>query len=226
MLAPPELRKVHPLGKSPVVTIQAPGTSEPTVLAESGFIFQYLCDHFGQGSTLVPNKWKDGQEGKLLGETEAWMRYTYLLHYTEVRSNAGATRKLTFSEALKGNQVPFFIRPVSSMLANKVISMFVYPNIKKHLGFLETQLETSGGEFLTGPDFTAADILMSYPLLAGRSAFDGLGEFAKGTAKESFPKVYAYMERLEAQEGWKRAVQKTKDFDGGNFSLVPTPREG
>lgn len=140
-----------------------------------------------------------------------------------MRSNAGAIHRLTFSEALKGNQVPFYIRPVSSMLADKVISMFVYPNIKKHLGFLETQLETSGGDFLTGPDFTAADILMSYPLLAGRSAFDSLGEFAKGTAKENFPKVYAYMERLEAQEGWKRAVQKTKDFDDGNFSIVPTP---
>lgn len=83
MLAPPELEKVHPLGKSPVITVTAPGSSEPVVLAESGFIFQYLCDHFAQGKTIVPKRWKDGQEGKVLGETEAWMRYSYLLHYAE-----------------------------------------------------------------------------------------------------------------------------------------------
>ncbi|KAK7711470.1 bifunctional glutathione transferase/peroxidase [Diaporthe eres] len=83
MLAPPELEKVHPLGKSPVITVTAPGSSEPVVLAESGFIFQYLCDHFAQGKTIVPKRWKEGQEGKVLGETEAWMRYSYLLHYAE-----------------------------------------------------------------------------------------------------------------------------------------------
>lgn len=68
--------------------------------------------------------------------------------------------------------------------------MMVYPNVKKHLAFLEKQLETSGGDFLTGPHLTAADILMSYPLLAGKTGFDGMGKFARGTAKESFPKVY------------------------------------
>lgn len=83
MLAPPELEKVHPLGKSPVVTITAPGSAEPVVLAESAFIIQYLCDHFGQGKGLVPKRWQEGQEGKVLGETEAWMRYQYLLYYSE-----------------------------------------------------------------------------------------------------------------------------------------------
>lgn len=106
------------------------------------------------------------------------------------------------------------------MLANKLISMVVFPNIKKHLGFLEQQLETSSGDFLTGPDLTAADMIMSYPLLAGKTGFDSMGEFAKGTAKETFPKVYAYMDRLEAQEGWKKSVRKTEEFDG-EFSLVP-----
>lgn len=76
--------------------------------------------------------------------------------------------------------------------------MMVYPNVKRHLAFLEKQLETSGGDFLTGPHLTAADILMSYPLLAGKSGFDGMGKFAKGTAKESFPKVYEC--KFEAQD--------------------------
>ncbi len=83
MLAPPALRKIHPLGKSPVITVKAPGAAEPTVLAETGFIIQYLCDHFPKGKALVPQRWKDGQEGQVGGETEEWMRYQYLLHYIE-----------------------------------------------------------------------------------------------------------------------------------------------
>lgn len=93
--------------------------------------------------------------------------------------------------------MPFFVRPISSAIANRIIAMMVYPNIKKHLAFLEKQLETSGGDFLTGPHLTAADIMMSYPLLAGKSGFDGMGKFARGTAKESFPKVHEC--KLEAQ---------------------------
>lgn len=83
MLAPPELQKIHPLGKSPVIAITAPGSSEPVVLAESGFIFQYLTEHFTQNKNLAPTHWKEGQEGKLLGETDAWMRYQYFLQYSE-----------------------------------------------------------------------------------------------------------------------------------------------
>lgn len=83
MLAPPELKRLHPLGKSPLVSITSPGASEPIVLAESGFIVQYLCDHSPKGKALVPQRWKHGQEGQLGGETEGWMRYQYLLHYIE-----------------------------------------------------------------------------------------------------------------------------------------------
>lgn len=65
------------------VTVDIPGSTQTTVVAESGFIVQYLCDHFGQGKTLVPKRWKDGQEGKLGGETEEWLRYQYILYYSE-----------------------------------------------------------------------------------------------------------------------------------------------
>lgn len=83
MLAPPELKKIHPLGKSPTITITPPGASEDIVLAETGFIVKYLCEHFSNSKSLVPQRWKDGQEGKVGGETEGWMRYEYLLHYME-----------------------------------------------------------------------------------------------------------------------------------------------
>jgi glutathione S-transferase len=83
MLAPPELKKIHPLGKSPAITVTAPDAAEPIVLAETAFITQFLCDHFPKGKTLVPERWKDGKEGKVGGETDEWMRYQYLLYYIE-----------------------------------------------------------------------------------------------------------------------------------------------
>lgn len=81
MQAPPELKKVHPLGKSPVVTVNAPGRSEPIVLAESAVIFEFLVEYFAPH--LIPKKYQDGREGKVGGETEEWLRYRYFMHYAE-----------------------------------------------------------------------------------------------------------------------------------------------
>ena len=44
MLGPPELKKIHPLGKAPVIKIEAPTMSEPLIIAESGTMFEYCCD--------------------------------------------------------------------------------------------------------------------------------------------------------------------------------------
>lgn len=81
--APPELKAIHPLGKSPVIAIKPPGGGPDVVLAESGLITEYLTEHFGAGTTLAPTRWQEGKEGQVGGETEAWMRYKYLLHYCE-----------------------------------------------------------------------------------------------------------------------------------------------
>jgi glutathione S-transferase len=83
MLAPPELENVHPLGKSPVITITTEGAEKPVVLAESGFITQYLTENTAEGPRLMPTKWRAGKEGTLGGETEEWLRYQYFLHYCE-----------------------------------------------------------------------------------------------------------------------------------------------
>ena len=81
MLAPAELKEVHPLGKSPIVTVELEANSKPMVLAESGFIFEYLVDHFG--AWLAPKRYRDSRDGEVGGETEEWMRYRYYMHYAE-----------------------------------------------------------------------------------------------------------------------------------------------
>lgn len=82
MLAPPELKEVHPLGKSPAITVETPKSPKPLVLAESGVIMEYLCDHFG-GNKLVPKRYVEGNEGEIGGESEEWLRYRYFMHYVE-----------------------------------------------------------------------------------------------------------------------------------------------
>ncbi|KAL1592374.1 hypothetical protein SLS60_011453 [Paraconiothyrium brasiliense] len=71
--SPPELKQVHPLGKSPVITIEAPRLEEPLVLAESAAIVEYVSDHFGP--RLIPKRYPDGGDGLIGAETKEWLRF-------------------------------------------------------------------------------------------------------------------------------------------------------
>ena len=64
MLAPKELRRVHPLGKSPVIE------DDGKVFAETGLIVDYLVERYG--SDLAPAR-----------DAELFWRYKYWLHYAE-----------------------------------------------------------------------------------------------------------------------------------------------
>jgi glutathione S-transferase len=223
-LAPPELKKVHALGKSPVISVTPAGSTEPTVIAESAFIIEYLLDHFGNGSTLLPKRYKEGQEGKVGGETEEWLRFRYYMHYAEGSLMSLMLLALVvLSEALgiltahqfankrpdiKNSSVPFFIKPVTNGVASKIQSGFLGPNFKTHYTFLEGQLKTSpdNGQYLCGPNLTGADILLSFPLIAGK----GRSEMSK----EQYPKLCAYVDRLEAEPGYVKAAEKIKEIDG------------
>ncbi|KAI1082180.1 glutathione S-transferase [Whalleya microplaca] len=220
-LAPPELKKIHPLGKSPVISVTAPGSTEPVILAESGFITQYLSEHFGEGTTMMPKRWKDGQEGKAGGETTEWLRWQYLLHYVEGSLMPMLVMAMVMGR-IKGPAVPFFIRPITALVANQIFARMVFPNAKAHLGLLEQQLETSGGDYLCGPNLTSADVLLSFALITSKDQFETFGTWEGGGPKALYPKVFAYIDRLEAHSGYKRSVEKIKEIDtslGITFSL-------
>lgn len=214
-LAPPELAKIHPLGKSPVVSVTPAGSdAEPIVLAESGFMTQYLCEHLPEGQRLTPKRWRDGQEGKLGGETEGWMRYQYLLHYCEGSFMPILVMALIIGK-LQGPDVPFIVRPITSIVASRIFSMFIFPNARKHLALLDQQLATSpdGGKYLCGPELTAADILISFPLVAAKARFDDMGSWNGGSWRAEFPRVGKYLDLLEAQEGYKKSLAKIEEIE-------------
>jgi len=79
-MAPEELKKIHPLGKSPAVEIQIPN-NPPFVLAESGAIFEYFCENFGK--TLIPARTSPEMKGQVGVETEEFRRNRYFMHYAE-----------------------------------------------------------------------------------------------------------------------------------------------
>ncbi len=52
-LAPPELKQIHPLGKSPMIK------DGDKVVAESGFIIDYLIEKYGKDKNLKPTNADD-----------------------------------------------------------------------------------------------------------------------------------------------------------------------
>lgn len=153
-LAPPELRRVHPLGKSPVIT------DGGFTVAESGAILEYLVDRYGQGR-LKPT-----------GEQDL-LHYRYYLHFAEGSAMPPLLMKLVFNN-VKRAPMPFFVKPVARGIANKVLAGFVQPNIDAQLRFLESEL--AARPWFAGAEFSAADVQMSFPLEAAAArggAMDG-----------------------------------------------------
>ncbi|KAH8657684.1 glutathione S-transferase [Xylariales sp. PMI_506] len=231
--APPELKKIHPLGKSPVISIETPDSPKPMVLAESGVILEYLVDHFGAGSTLVPKRYRDGLEGQIGGETEAWMRYQYYMQYAEgsfmppiliqLLMNALRARQdplqlivwATPRVAIKQAPVPFFVRPLTGLVAGKVSSEFLAKELETHFKFFEDQLASApgGGPYLCGDILTTADIQMILPLQAAAS-LSIIG------ADDKYPKVVEYVKRLERSDAYMAAVRKVEELEGKPFVAV------
>lgn len=106
------------------------------------------------------------------------------------------------------------MRPITSIAANRILSIFVFPNAKKHLAMLEGMLETSGGRYLCGDGLLAADILMSFPLIAAKERWDDMGRFDGGSWAAQFPRVARYVALLEAEDGYRRSIARIEEIDG------------
>ena len=182
MLAPPELRAVHPLGKSPVITDDVSG--EVMTVAESGAIVEYLIDTYG------------ADELKPAAGTPERLRYTYWLHYAEGSAMPPLLMKLIFDKVEKA-PMPFFIRPIAKAISGKVKAAFIKPQLKTHLDFMEAELGKT--TWFAGNEFSGADIQMSFPLEAAAS---------RAGLNESRPHLMAYLKRIHARPAYKRALKK------------------
>jgi glutathione S-transferase len=152
MAAPAELRAVHPLGKSPVIT------DGDRVVAETGAIVEYLLETYGGGRMLPAAGTEDKQ------------RYTYWLHFAEGSAMPPLVMTLLFNEMPK--RMPALIRPVGRMIGKTVQTSYLAPQIERQLDLMEAELGRSA--WFAGAEITGADVMMSFPVEAAKSRA-GLG---------------------------------------------------
>ena len=185
MLAPPALRQVHPLGKSPVIT------DGDATIAESGAIIDYLVNVHG-GGRLKPAP-----------GTPAALRYTYWMHYAEGSAMPPLLMKLLF-DRVENARAPFFVKPFARMIARRTKSAFIEPQLRLHLDYMEAEL--AGSDWFAGPEFSAADVQMSFPLEAAtvRAGLDS-----------SRPRLRGFLDRIHARPAYQRALER-----GGKYDFV------
>ena len=183
--APKSLRDVHPLGKSPVIT------DGDVTVAESGAIIDYLVRTYAK-DTFSPNE-----------DTAEFRDYQYWMHFSEGSLMPPLLMRMLF-EKVKTSPMPFFIKPVAKMIADKVLSTFVNPEIKLNMGFVDDYLAKH--TWFAGENLSGADFQMSFPLEASVAA---------GAISNKFPNIHAYVKRFQAREGYLAALDKGGDYDYG-----------
>jgi glutathione S-transferase len=176
--APAELRQVHPLGKSPVIT------DDDITLAESGAIVEYLVQRYGDGRLRPPPGTPDA------------LRYLYWMHYAEGSLMPPLLLKLVF-DRIQQARMPFFARPVARVIAGKALQGFVMPEIARNLDYLEQELTVA--PWFTGDQFTAADIQMSFPLEAA---------VARGGLDSTRSRLMDFLERIHQRPAYARAMAR------------------
>lgn len=171
MLAPPGLRAVHPLGKSPL--IEDPGSQsgagQGRIVAESGAIVDYLVEK-AEGRLGPP------------ANRDSVLRYRQFLYYAE-----GSMMPPLFG-LLIVNRLGLLGRPAKK----PILKMF-----GRHLDWLETELE--GRDWFAGDEFTAADVMMSFPLEVARGRA-GLGA--------DHPNLMDWLERIHARPAYAAALKR------------------
>ncbi len=153
MMAPPAIKAVHPLGKSPLLT------DGGVTVAESGAIVEYLIERYGQGRlAFAPG-------------TAEQLRYRFWLHYAEGSLMPLLVMKLVLGEV--GKRAPLLIRPLAGLIVGGVNQAFIGPQLDLHLGYVDSELGKS--QWMAGDAFSAADIQMSFPLEAASVRAGGVG---------------------------------------------------
>jgi glutathione S-transferase len=184
-LAPASLKKVHPLGKSPVLS------DDDLTLAESAVILEYLARQYGEG-----------QWAPMPGDEDYWA-FSFWLHYAEGSLMPPLLLRLVF-ERVRTGPMPFFVRPIAKGIADKVDQAFINDQIRTHFGFVDKHL--SKHEWFAGERISIADIQMSFPLEAA---------VARGTISEKHPHIVAFVQRFQARPAYLRALEAGGDYDYG-----------
>ena len=105
-------------------------------------------------------------------------------------------------DRVKKAQVPFFVKPITKAVADKVLLEYVNPNINSLLDFIEASLK--GKKWFLGDQLSGADIQMSFPLET--SVFRGLID-------DHYHCIHSYVERIHQKPAYQAALKKGGKYD-------------
>ena len=176
MMAPRALKEIHPLGKSPVIT------ENGTTIAETGAIIDYLLETHGDGR-FIP---KPGTPERL--------RYTYWMHYAEGSAMTHLLLKLVFN-GIAAN-APGLMRGLVKAVMQAAEQRVADPQIALHVNYWDEELSKS--RWFAGEEFSAADIMMSFPLEAAASR----------AGARSRPMIASFLDRIHARPAYVAALKK------------------
>ena len=145
MLAPASLKKVHPLGKSPVVE------DNGLILAESGAILEYLQETYDTESRFKPL------------DPAHKVQYRFWLHYAEGSLMPLLLMKLILA-SLGKPPIPFGLRALGSVLGQGVQKTWLNRQLETHARYIESHLAENS--WFAGDALSMADIQMSFPIFA------------------------------------------------------------
>ena len=185
LLAPESLRAVHPLGKAPVIRDLA---RDGRVIAESGAIIDYLIERHDAEPRLAPPEGSDARE-----------RYRFWMHHAEGSGMGPLVMGLVFSR-LGQPPVPALARPLGRLFARGVEQQYLGPEIRRLRDFWEGEL--AAGPWFAGEAFSAADIQMSFAVLAlaGRGGLSG------------YPRLEGFLAACREREAYQRTVARIGEF--------------
>lgn len=182
-LAPKALEQIHPLGKSPVIT------DGSNTIAESGLIIDYLIQTYGQG------KFQPEAQSAQYWQSQYW------LHYAEGSLMPMLLIILMF-EKVRSAPMPFFIKPIARAIADKATAAYAGPNLIKHLNYIDAHL--ANNHWFCGPDLTAADFQMIFPLEAS---------LTRGATRQQYPNIANYVERVHSLTTYQKALKVGGPYD-------------
>ena len=139
------------------------------VVAETGAIVEYLVDK------------ADGRLGPPANREDA-LRYRFWLHYAEGSLMPPLLLKLVLGRV-----------PLLGRSAQKRIQ----PMIDRHLDYIQAELDQR--PFFAGADFTAADIMMSFPLEAAR---------ARAGLDVTRPAIMGWLDRIHQRPAYEAALAR------------------
>lgn len=183
-LAPPELKKVHPLGKAPVIT------DGEMVVAESGAIIEYLVETYGAQVSA------DLSHLEPVRGTPAYRQCRFWMHYAEGSLMNWLVMKLVF-DSIPRQPMPFFVRPIARALCKQVQQRLVLPNVQSAMCLIEQHLGQH--TWFSGEYLTMADFQMSFAVEALLASADD---------ESAWPHLQAYCQRMRARPAYQQALSK------------------